>query len=190
MSKAKSHILGPAFDTEKIYGRRKGHPPTMTRTERLRFIRTYYQLWSLLSLCSQQQRQRMDQITSLKQLYLLREMCMLPHCLGDEAANTNIPFQPAALAALATYPRKREDLRRALTKRLDNVFRAGRDGKAAEKVEGYAIEDGYLSFVVIWDHWQENLKVLICGLKPAPLGHRASELEREELWSYETDEES
>ena len=50
-----------------------GHPPTLTRTERPRFILSYYTLWSLMKLDAPEWESRLEYLTS-QQLYYLHEM--------------------------------------------------------------------------------------------------------------------
>lgn len=71
-------------------------------------------------------------------------------------------------------------LQSAVWRRLDEVYYDAH-GERAEDVEVYAMEDGYMGFVTLWDHWQDNLQQVICRLKPTDLGQQAG-LHRTDLW--------
>ncbi|KAL8981332.1 MAG: hypothetical protein Q9205_003851 [Flavoplaca limonia] len=78
-----SKVRTGGLRAEEYYGPGiDGHPPYLTRTERRRFIRSYYQLWGLLKLDNLQQRQSRLHSVSLKQLLYLCEMCWLPNGMG------------------------------------------------------------------------------------------------------------
>ena len=63
------------------YGGR--HPKHLTPPERRRFIRTYYQLWALILLPEHQWPVAIASHT-IKQVYLLREMCFVPLAIGSD----------------------------------------------------------------------------------------------------------
>lgn len=54
-------------------------------------------------------------------------------------------------------------------------------GQEADTLDLYAMEDGYMGYVVLWDHWQEDLQQIICRWKPTELGKQAT-LDRTHLW--------
>lgn len=170
----KPHLLtdgnaGPAFDTKTIYGSIR-RPPTLTRTERIRFVRAYYQLWMLTLTPQADLETRLQNITSIQQLYYLDELCLLNQSIGGEEQAT--PSQNAESFL------KRTDLHSAVWDRLEEVCTAAHDGKEPESVTTYAFEDGYRSFVVLWDHWQDSLKQIVCGIRPG----RPWTFDKEELW--------
>jgi len=71
------------------------HPSYLTRTERPRFIRSYYQLWGLMKVNPAEWRSR-PQYMTLKQLLHLREMSRLPDSIGRGEEMVPPPQHPDA----------------------------------------------------------------------------------------------
>jgi len=128
----------------------------------------------------------LEPITSLRQLYYLFELCGLPDRFreGDGAA----PGSIARMNGGAPERQARGALRSAVWARLERVYRSVHDGYP-EDVRSYALEDGFQEFVVIWDHWQDSLKQIVCGIRPGD-GGRPWSLDKPELWEEEESPES
>lgn len=80
--KARGHRAEDYYGADAVQ-----HPSYLTRTERPRFIRSYYQLWGLMKVNLAEWRSRL-QYMMLKQLLHLREMSRLPDSIerGEEMA--------------------------------------------------------------------------------------------------------
>lgn len=150
----------------------------MTPTERLRFARAYFQLRSLLCLSEADADQRLQCLTSARQLYVLYEICLLPPGIDSTAPLDRARWRQAR----SLHIRRR--LREAVWRRIEQSYQQAYGGGTPEDVEYWAHEDGYGGFVALWDHWQENLKQVICGLRPVPLGQAAG-YDHLELWDSE-----
>lgn len=157
-----------------MYGAKR-RPKHLTSRERLRFTRAYYQSRSLLCIGETRWEHRLAQITNLRHLYYLYELCVLPRNIAEDIPPKDVEFYGLG-APDPVFAR----LRSAVWQRMDEISYAA-FGKGAEDVEIYGMEDGHLWFVALWDHWQENLKQVICRLKPTELGKQA-ELDRVDLW--------
>lgn len=166
-----NELAAPGFPLAEVYGAgTRRHPPHLTKAERRRFVRTYYQLWGLMKLdVAQSQAARLEAMT-LKQLYHLCEMSMLTQNIGREE-DVPVPLDlrqnPDSTAAI---DHRRSKERRALAariwKHLEQTF-LHIHHEDADYVWLYAKEDGFLSSVVIWDHWQTCLKEVVCGRQVA-----------------------
>jgi hypothetical protein len=79
---------------QEIYGGPDGrHPEYLTLTERRRFFRTYYQLWSLLQLQDQDWALAVKKF-SAKGLYLMREMAWVPLPIGEDQPSPKVERFP------------------------------------------------------------------------------------------------
>lgn len=146
-----------------------GRPPCLTRTERPRFIRSHYQVWSLMRLDPASRQQRLKSMT-LKQLYTVYDVAGLQQDIGDEnaAAQYDRHYLPEEIweQIQRVYPH------------LYNV--------EAYYLGNYSLEYGYPGHVVLFDHFQEDLNELVCGQlagasKPDPA--------TEPIWQDTSDEE-
>lgn len=179
---------GP-WDAEKAYGTGwRQHPPCLTRTELPRFIRSYYQLWSLMELDPGEWQSRLEAV-SLKQLILSYEMSNLTQTIGSE---TGYHYGPYDIDNQSQHPAgfrrsdKRSKLSRRIRKHMENTYRHIHH-------EGFddpwvlAKEEGYLFFVVLWDHWQPPFKDLVCCRQ---FGHSSSARSFDKLgvWDDSSDE--
>ncbi|KAL8883920.1 MAG: hypothetical protein Q9192_006968 [Flavoplaca navasiana] len=154
-----SKVRTGGLRAEEYYGPGvDGHPPYLTRTERRRFIRSYYQLWGLLKLDNLQQRQSRLQSISLKQLLYLCEMSWLPNGMGP---GEDVDSESGA----ATY-QQRAQARQALSKWIlehtESMYRRIH-GHDMPLIWVIAMVEGYGDFLVMWDHWQNSLKEVVCG---------------------------
>ncbi|KAL9033241.1 MAG: hypothetical protein Q9180_006051, partial [Flavoplaca navasiana] len=135
-----------------------GHPPYLTRTERRRFIRSYYQLWGLLELDNLQQRRSRLQSISLKQLFYLCEMSWLPNGMG--------PGEDVDSESGAAIYQQRVQARQALSKWIleytESMYRR-LHGQDMELIWVIAMDEGYCDSLILWDHWQNSLKEVVCG---------------------------
>ena len=172
------HYLGGGNDPRKVYGDTR-RPKVLTSKERLRFSRAYYQLLSLLWLQEADRQHRLQSITNLRHLYYLYELSFLEQSVGKAEVLSVIP------GSRYSGSPQRIALRDAIWDRLGDVYRSAH-GKEPEDVQIYGMEDGYMWYVVMWDHWQDNLRQVICGLQPTELGQQAA-LDKTHLW--ESDEE-
>ncbi|KAJ5105831.1 hypothetical protein NUU61_003178 [Penicillium alfredii] len=171
-----------------FYGKGQGHPPFLTRSERRRFIRTYYQLWGMLKLDHAESQRRLESMT-VKQLYHLCEMCRLPQSIGHEEV---LPAEAEGKNLENTHlvERGRPPDRDVLLERawhcLEQTYVRVHDEDADEPwLE--AKYEGYLWWIVIWDHWQPSLKALaLCHRGMGPPTRLDIE---KELWDESSDEE-
>lgn len=150
-------IFSPAgpWDAEKCYGAQR-HPPYLTRTERPRFIRSYYQLWSLMKLDTAKWRSRLE-AASLKQLMLLYEMSNLTQSIEPGEGRSDPELQHHTSFRRSD---KRIELSREIRKHMDDRYRCIHDQELDDPWV-LAKSDGYLNFIVMWDHWQQPFKDLI-----------------------------
>ena len=68
------------------------HPPTLTCTERLRFVRSYYTLWGLMNTDDSSKRLSRLESMTLKQLYRLHEMTRLTQSIGQREESIPPPI--------------------------------------------------------------------------------------------------
>lgn len=131
--------------------------------------------------------------TTLKQLYYLCEMSKLTQNIGGEEA-VPLPYNPSAdtnpdSEHIIDHRRSRE--RAALGARIwDHLVRTFRriHDDDPEDVWVYAKEDGFLSFVVLWDHWHPLLKEFVC-CREATVPSPRPDFERRFIWDDSSDEE-
>ncbi|KAL8918372.1 MAG: hypothetical protein Q9208_007391 [Pyrenodesmia sp. 3 TL-2023] len=136
------------------------HPPHLTRTERPRFIRSYYQLWGLIRLKTPVEWQARLESMTLKQLFHLYEMSMLPSTM------TFLRRRDGQLDTVSVIDRepveRRVALERQILKHLEEVYRRIH-GKDLIHIWVHAPEEGYGNFIAMWDHFQPSLKEVVCG---------------------------
>ena len=141
----------------------RGHPPALTRTERPRFISTYYTLWGLMKLDASKWESKLEQMTS-QQLYYLHEMTKLTQSIGREEVVPSPLFPDEPPDSVHSINSGRSDKRIALEERVwqqiqDNSQRIF--SQDALYPDGYAKHEGFMWFVVMWDHWQPSLKDMV-----------------------------
>ena len=168
--------------TEQFYGLGSSkHPPYLTRTERPRFIRSYYRLWGMMRLDAAEWQMRLDAMT-LKQLYHLYEMSRLTQSIGGEEV---IPAQDDSMSAIKMgRSEKRIDLERSTWKHIERIFQDVYGDNAID-VWGRAAFEGFMWFLIIWDHWQPELNIVVCGQPTSP----GPSFEKENLWDDSSDDE-
>lgn len=155
VSKVRTHGLraeeyyGPGIDS---------HPPYLTRTERPRFIRSYYRLWGLLSIENVERRQARLQSLSLKQLLYLCEISWLPHGMGP---GEDVNPETGAMI-LQQRIQEREKLSKWILEHTESTYRRIH-GQDMELIWVIAMDEGYGDFLVMWDHWHSSLKEFVCG---------------------------
>lgn len=177
-------LTANGFSPEKFYGAEaRGHPPTMTDTERTRFVRTYYSLWGLMKLNPAEWAPRLESMTS-QQLYHLHEMTKLTQSIGHEE---DIPPSPNAneppdsfLAINFGQSEKRIALEDRVRERIQHISQRFFQRDAAHTIV-YAKREGFLFFVVFWDHWQPSLKELVCHQSMSVIRPNSEETRRY-LW--------
>jgi len=149
---------------EPFYG--KGvyeHPPTLTRTERSRFIRSYYSIWGLMKLDPKEWESRLQAMTS-QELYYLREVSKWTQGVENEEI---VPppmssDEPSDLAHSinSDLSNKRKALERRIWNQLQRNARRFLE-RDAQDPSRYVSHEGFLRFVVMWDQWQSFLKEMI-----------------------------
>lgn len=164
------------------------HPPTLTRTERTRFIRSYYSLWSLLSLECSEWESRLEAMTS-QELYYLHEMTKLTQSIGREERVPPPMFPHEPPDSVHSINSGRSEKRITLERRIwqqiqyNSVRFFERD---AQDPSVYAKHEGFLWFVVMWDHWQPSLENMVCHQSVSPI--KPSQAVREKyLWNKSWD---
>ena len=180
------------MDLERWYGKRVHmHPRYLTHTERIRFTRSYYLLWGLMTLPPASWQPRLELLT-LKQLYHLLEMSTLTQSIGrgeEEIPSPRLPNEKpySAPAINRGRSKKRHSLQKAIWAQLESAFERIHHS-SPEDVSAYSLEEGSLGFIVMWDHWQGSLKELVCQRRPnakAPL----TDSEIQYCWGESEDEE-
>ena len=157
-------MIGLPCNPRKYYGDVK-HPPYLTATERPRFARAYYEIWSMMTIDPTDWESRMDTMT-LKRLYHLCEMTRLTQSIGNEEQRSPHAFPNANPKSWLAVNGSRSPKRQQMEKRIWGYIE-----KKSQSIHGespdypwiYAKEDGFMWYVVLWDHWQDLLKSLICG---------------------------
>lgn len=176
----------PYEELERYYGAgARGHPLTLTRTERLRFIRSYYQIWGLMKLDPAEWQSKLEPMT-LKQLYLLYEMSDLPQSIGREDSVPDV--EPGSIYNINNGESdKCIALRKKIWQYTESTYQriCKRD---PEPIWAHAIYAGALGFLVIWDHWQLSLWEVICGRRRREATPRSS-FEKQYVWDDSSDEE-
>lgn len=153
---------------DKFYGG-KPRPLHLTPTERHRFTRSYYQLWSLFLLDRPSRQQRYRSML-LKHLYIVYEMIDLDQPIGDE------PPPPTE---------KRRELLRELDAYLCHLYYQIH-GKQYIDFSGRSISMRTQGHAAIWDHCQPDFKQVVCYQWRDP---QKKPIKDEEVWELTTDEE-
>lgn len=156
--------MGPydPFIARKFYGsERVRHPPYLTKAERPRFIRSYYQLWGMMKMSLAAQQAKLETMT-LKTLYQMHEMCELTQSIGCEE-----PIPAPCCKIVDDYDSERSinwdrsdarcDLQKRIWKRIETIYYDIHKTKPID-TSGDALYDGWLVWVVMWDHWQRDFK--------------------------------
>lgn len=155
-----------------IYGGNVVHPSTLTQTERLRVIRACYQIWSS-TYCREDTIRAKVRSLRPRELFYLAELAEWARAVKFPGRHAGETFQIVKSAGNAVY------------RFYLNTHRRG-----APRFESLlASSDDPVGLFAIWDHWQDNLKNLICG-KPLSTLQRDAQAETMEcLWDYEAGDE-
>lgn len=102
---------------------------------------------------------------SLKQLILLYEMSNLTQSIGPEEGHSDSPNVDTDITSPhpASFRRsdRRIELSRRIKKHMEHTYRRIHD-EDFDDPWVLAKEDGYLFFIVMWDHWQSPFEDLVC----------------------------
>ena len=176
--------------SEEFYGpSAHEHPLTLTPTERKRFIRYYYPLWSLMRIDQSEWDSTLQEMTS-QELYYLWEMAQLTQSIGREEIVPPPMFpnqHPDSIHSINHgRSQKRIDLEQRLWQQIErNSWRFFEQDAHNPCV--YAKHEGHPPFIVLWDHWQPPLKEIICH-KYESLIQPSPEVIEQYLWKDELDE--
>lgn len=186
---------GQGLEPEETYGPgARKHPPTLTRTERARFIRSYYSVWSLMRVDPSEWDSRLQGMTS-QELYYLGEMVELTQGIGmrEIVPPPKLPLQPPDSLHSITHsqPQKRFDLAQRIWQQIQRI--SWRFFKVDAICTSHcALYDGFPPFVVLWDHWQPCLEEVVfhgrrSASKPSPAEPCPAET-KQCLWNDGLDE--
>lgn len=171
-----------------------GHPRTLTRTERPRFIRSYYTLWGMMQSDDPSKWSSKLGSMTLKQLYYLHEMTKLTQSIGQGEEPVSPPMFPGEPPGTvhsinSSQSEKRIALGDKIWQQIQYLSQRFYH-EDAHYTCVYAKHEGFMWFVVLWDHWQASLKDLVCHrvttsatLKPSPA------LEKQYIWDDSSDDE-
>ncbi|KAF2258634.1 hypothetical protein CC78DRAFT_594126 [Lojkania enalia] len=161
----------PQAKRNTIYAGRSTHPPTLTPTERLRVIRASYQMWTILQNDDDTVRKEVFRLRP-RQLWYFAELTDWARVAEFPSRNTWQTFQilKASKAALSRMYKELWDCERPFF------------WNEVPDEEGWGL-------YVIWDHWQDGLRNLICR---RPVGNLEWDREGEprvEFWDSEEGDE-
>ncbi len=167
----------------------QNHPHSLTRTERRRFIRSYYLLWDLMKLDPAGWPSRLEPLT-LKQLYQVYEMSILTQSIGREEV-VPAPRNPDAelyspRAINEGRSEKRITLGDSIWQHLESTYQRIHQ-RDAEHVSAYSLYQGSMGFIVMWDHWQACLMEIVCLRRPNKPSLRPA-FEKRYIWDDSSDE--
>ena len=179
-----------AQELQACYGAgARGHPPTLTRTESHRFISSYYTLWGLMKLDASEWESRLEHMTS-KQLYYLHEMTKLTQSIGREEVVPKPLFPDEPPDSVHSINSGQSEKRITLGERVwqqiqdtsQRIF-----NQDALYPEGYAKHEGFMSFVIMWDHWQPSLKDMVLHQSTSSI-RPTLDVKRRYLWNDDPEE--
>ncbi|KAL8690463.1 MAG: hypothetical protein Q9218_004099, partial [Villophora microphyllina] len=124
------------------------HPLHLTRTERNRFIRSYYVLWGLMRLRRPLEWQARINAMTLKELFLLCEISRLPDSIGRGEEVIPPPLYPGADpqsydAINRGRSPERDALEKLILSHLETTY-TRTHGRAMDGIWVYAMEEGFL----------------------------------------------
>ncbi|MCJ1296583.1 hypothetical protein MMC34_008149 [Xylographa carneopallida] len=160
------------------------HPPTLTRTERTRFICSYYALWSLMRIDRSEWESRIQAMTS-QELYYLREMAKLTQSIGQEeiVPPPMFPLEPpdSIHSINSGQSEKRIGLERRIGEQIQhNSWRFFE--RDAQDCSNNAKHEGFLWFVVLWDHFQPAVEDLVTH-RSVRLGKPSPAIMAQYIWN-------
>ncbi|MCJ1386950.1 hypothetical protein MMC17_010079 [Xylographa soralifera] len=168
------------------------HPPTLTSTERTRFICSYYTLWSLMRLDRSGWESRLQAMTQ-QELYYLQEMAELTQSIKREEIFP-LGCDPDILSDQFDFMHV-DQCEKGFALRLTVWEQIQRNswcffGLDAMHTTHCARYEGYFVFVVLWDHWQPTLKEVVLHSSRSLLSKLISSAIKEQyLWKNEFEEE-
>lgn len=175
----------PTQELEECYGvGAREHPPTMTPTERTRFVQNYYMLWGLMNLNPSEWKVRLEAMTS-QELYYLHEMTKLTQSIGKEEIVPPPLFTDQPPNSIHAINSGRSEKRIAVEETVwQQVERSSQRifGEEAVHPEVYTKYEGFMWFVVIWDHWQPSLKDAVLHTSRSAK-RRSPEFVKRYLWN-------
>lgn len=134
---------------------------------------------------------RLESMT-LKQLYHLCEMSKLTQSVGREEvvpAPRHPDVPPDSVHAINSgRSEKRVTLEKRTWEHIEHTYQRVHH-REAEDPWIHTKHEGYLWFIVMWDHWQACLREVVCGRRPMDPSPDAS-FEKQYLWDNSSDEES
>ncbi|KAF2711392.1 hypothetical protein K504DRAFT_480442 [Pleomassaria siparia CBS 279.74] len=156
---------------DTTYGGSNTHDATLTQTERLRVIRTCYLIWTLCLSPSDVVHAKILSLRPRELFYLFE--------LAHWARVTKFPTQDK----WETY-----HVVMSAGHRLQMLYHKTYRCEAP-KFQGLVSYEGPEALFVIWDHWQDNLKNLICRRPLSNLRWDVQAQMLEHLWDYEPGDE-
>lgn len=134
---------------------------------------------------------RLASMTS-QQLYYIHEMTKLTQSIGHEEDIPPLPFPNVRPDSFDAVNLGQSDKRIALEDEIRN--RIEYNSQRFFQIEAahpsvYAKHEGFLFFVLVWDHWQPPLKELIC-YPPRSAIRLSPEETRRYLWDDNYDKET
>ena len=178
------------LSAEEFYGPgAHKHPPTLTCTERTRFIRSYYSLWGLMRLDLSECDSRLQAMTS-QELYYLWEMTKLTQSIGQEEIVPPPMFPDEPSDSVHSINSGRSEKRIALEGIIWQQIQRNSwqfFERNAQDPSIYTKHEGFLWFVVLWDHWQPSLKDLVCHQSVSPR-KLSPAVQQQYFWNDKLDE--
>ncbi|KAF2867806.1 hypothetical protein BDV95DRAFT_597996 [Massariosphaeria phaeospora] len=159
----------PKSKKHTIYGGADVHPANLTQTERLRVVRACYQLWHLSLFDEKHVVQKHICSMRPRELFYFNELGNCIILMGFETRITGSLMDCA------------KGLMVAFIRLCDEYYGGRRPELPRDRASKY--------MVVVWDHWQDNLKSLVCGRPMSDLRRDAQGEKLEHLWDYEEGDE-
>lgn len=169
------------------------HPSYLTRTERSRFIRSYYELWGLMKINDSAELKARLQSMTFQQLLHVQGITS-PHGLTDDDQLIS-PSQYQNFDTSSHEPLKDEISRlRLLHMNQYEILRRMHGYEHSEYTAYTALlsvstwAEGYYGFIILWDRYQARIKNVVCGNRA-----KKPSFEQEthwELWDDGSDEDA
>jgi hypothetical protein len=125
-----------------------------------------------------------------QELYYLREMANLTQSIGREEDVPPPMFPDQPPDSFHSINQGRSEKRIALEEKIwEQVQRNSRRffDRDAQDTSIYAKHEGFLCFVVMWDHWQPSLKDIVCHQSVSTI-RLSPEVVSQYLWNDGLDE--
>lgn len=134
---------------------------------------------------------RLEKI-KLKELYLLFEMSKLNQSIGMEEVLPSFPDPqplPGSYHAInRRFSEKRQQLSKFIWKDIKKTYLRTRNEEASDLWAVNVKAEGYLNFLVLWDHWQYDLKSVACT-RGSRIQNPEVKSQKESFWEDSSDEE-